>query len=193
MSEDGGGSPGADGVAAAADGRATAAADGGSDASSDDAAVATDGGVSPTADDESTAPPPPPGVPDATETGRDVLRGTAEGLESRVDDLHAIAADAREAFESPSDAEQRAMAYCRHGLWPVLAVYVDRRGAHAQLGQPHHDRLETALNTWLELYALSYGADLSFDFSVREAAELFVSTHNVRDVAQLLTDVPERS
>jgi len=138
------------------------------------------------------APPPPPGVPDATETGRDVLRGTAAGLESRVDNLHEIAEAARSAFEAPDDPEERALAYCRHGLWPVLAVYVDRRGAHAQLGQPHHDRLESALNTWLELYARSYGADVVVDFSVREAAELFVSTHNVRDVAQLLTDVPER-
>ncbi|GAB3689649.1 hypothetical protein GCM10028857_25230 [Salinarchaeum chitinilyticum] len=142
--------------------------------------------------DSTDSPPPPPGVPDATETDLDALRGTAEGLEARVDDLHEIAAAAREAFEVPEDPELRAMAYCRHGLWPVLAVYVDRRGAHAQLGQPHHDRLETALNTWLELYALSYGEAVSVDFSVREAAELFVSTHNVRDVAQLLTDVPER-
>ena len=143
-------------------------------------------------DADSDAPPAPPGVPDATEIGADVLRGDADGLEERVDDLYDVARDAREAFEPPDDAAERALAYCRHGLWPVLAVYVDRRGAGAPLGQPHHDRLEAALNTWLELYARSHGAELSFDFSVREAAELFVSTHNVLDVAQLLTDVPER-
>ncbi|WP_248517516.1 hypothetical protein [Salinarchaeum laminariae] len=143
-------------------------------------------------DSDAETPPPPPGVPDATDTGRDVLRGTADGLQARVDDLAEIAEEARDAFETPDVPELRAMAYCRHGLWPVLAVYVDRRGAHAQLGNPHHDRLEAALNTWLELYARCYGEEMSVDFSVREAAELFVSTHNVRDVAQLLTDVPER-
>ncbi|AGN01479.1 hypothetical protein L593_07670 [Salinarchaeum sp. Harcht-Bsk1] len=175
MTDDGGGSTGADG-------RRAAAANGVADAATDAADAAS----------SADAPPPPPGVPDATEIGADVLRGDADGLEERVDDLHDVAQDAREAFEPPEDAAERALAYCRHGLWPVLAVYVDRRGAGAALGQPHHDRLEVALNTWLELYARSYGGDHSFDFSVREAAELFVSTHNVLDVAQLLTDVPER-
>lgn len=143
-------------------------------------------------DGEASDVPPPPGVPDATAIGTDVLRGHADGLETRVDALAGVAEDAREAYEPPADPDSRAMAYCRHGLWPVLAVYVDRRSAGARLGQPHHDRLETALNTWLELYARCYDEWIDPDVSVREAAELFVSTHNVRDVALLLTDVPDR-
>lgn len=118
------------------------------------------------------------------------LRGHAEDLETRVDDLLARAREAESAFEPPEDPEERALEYCTDGLWPVLAVYVDRRGAGAPLDQPHHDRLETALNVWLTLYARCYGEDIAVDASVREAAELFVDTHNVRDVAQLLTGVP---
>lgn len=125
------------------------------------------------------------------------LRGDADDLERRVDDLLARARGAREAFLPPeelpaTDPDERALAYCRRGLWPVLALYVDRRGAGARLGQPHHGRLEEALNVWLDLYARCYGESITPAFSVREAAELFVSTHNVRDVAQLLTDVPDR-
>ena len=140
----------------------------------------TDGGSDP---DDGPAP------------GRDVdpgrLRGHAEDLEDRVDDLLARARAGPDELDLPDDPEERALTYCTEGLWPVIAVYVDRRGAGAALGQPHHDRLETALNCWLERYARCYGEDVTVDASVREAAELFVSTHNVRDVAQLLTGVPE--
>jgi|GEM_PF-316558 len=160
------------------------------DAPIDDDSAAGESG--PAHADEPPEVPPPPGVPAASSIEADVLRGHADGLESRVDALHEIAADARAAFEAPADPEERAMAYCQHGLWPVLAVYVDRRSAGARLGQPHHDRLQTALNTWLELYARCYGVETEYEFSVREAAALFVDTHNVRDVAALLTDVPDR-
>ena len=37
------------------------------------------------------------------------------------------------------------------------------------------------------------GVDIDAGFTVRTAAELLLETRNVRDVAQLLTDVPERT
>jgi len=159
-------------------------------------------------DGDGTGPPPggdaglPVDDPVLAEHGidpEDALHGDADDLEARVDDLFERARAAREAFvpasamASPPDPDERAIAYCKRGLWPVIAVYVDRRGAGTRLDQPHHGRLETALNAWLDLYARCYGADVDPQFSVREAAELFVSTHDIRDVAQLLTDVPRRS
>lgn len=129
----------------------------------------------------------------------DALHGDAADLEARVDDLLERARAANEAFVPPAEApsrpdpDERALAYCRRGLWPVIAAYLDRRSAGARLGQPHHDRLAEALDTWLALYARCYGVEIDPDCSVRQAAEVFVATHNVRDVAQLLTDVPPRS
>jgi len=49
------------------------------------------------------------------------------------------------------------------------------------------------VNTWLELYARCYGVSAEVDYTVREAAELLIETHDLTDVAQLLTAVPERS
>ena len=48
------------------------------------------------------------------------------------------------------------------------------------------------MNTWFELYAACYGVDLEADWALREAAELLIDTHNIRDVATILTQVPDR-
>lgn len=48
------------------------------------------------------------------------------------------------------------------------------------------------MNDWLTMYARCYGVDLDADFTVREAAEVLLRTHDVVDTAQLLTCVPER-
>lgn len=52
--------------------------------------------------------------------------------------------------------------------------------------------LHRAMNDWLTMYARCYGVDLDADFTVREAAEVLLRTHDVVDTAQLLTCVPER-
>ena len=48
------------------------------------------------------------------------------------------------------------------------------------------------MNEWFELYAACYGVELEADFALREAADLLLDTRNIKDVAQLLTHVPER-
>jgi hypothetical protein len=48
------------------------------------------------------------------------------------------------------------------------------------------------MNDWFELYAACYGVDVDSDVALREAAELLIDTHNIKDVAQILTGVPER-
>ncbi|MFC7057100.1 hypothetical protein [Halovenus salina] len=49
------------------------------------------------------------------------------------------------------------------------------------------------MNDWLALYTACYGVDTEPDVTLRVAAELLVDTHNIRDVAQILTGVPERA
>lgn len=83
------------------------------------------------------------------------------------------------------------MAYLRDGVGEAVWLYVEARtGDRRRIPRADFERIETAMNTWLELYARCYGVDLAADFTVRTAAELLVETHNIRDVAELLTHVP---
>lgn len=116
-------------------------------------------------------------------------------ITDRIDALADRAAREREAFDPPADPpdEDRAMTYLREGVGPAVMVYVRARSGEWHRFEPDDfDALERAMNTWLELYAACYGVELDADFTVREAAEVLVETHNVHDVAQVLTHVPER-
>ncbi|WP_440006302.1 hypothetical protein [Halomicrococcus sp. SG-WS-1] len=101
----------------------------------------------------------------------------------------------REAFEAPENRpdEERALSYLRDGVGDVVSVYVDgRTGEFAAFDEVEMSMLERALNDWFELYARCYGETIEAEFTVREVAELVIDTHDVSDVAQLLTHVPER-
>ncbi|QPV62299.1 hypothetical protein I7X12_16375 [Halosimplex litoreum] len=113
----------------------------------------------------------------------------------RIDDLSEKAAAARESFDPPADPpdEERALTVCREGIGAAVAVYVDARsGEWHRFGEAEFERLERALNTYLELYARCYGVDTVPDHSVRTAAEALLDTHDVVDVARILTGVPSR-
>lgn len=96
---------------------------------------------------------------------------------------------------SPADApdEARAMEFLREGVGPAVMIYVDARANDwgVEFAQWEFDLLHSALNGYLELYARCYGVEIDADFAVREAAELLIDTHNVRDVAAMLTSVPD--
>jgi len=112
----------------------------------------------------------------------------------RIDRLAADAKAARESFEEPRDPpdEDRAQTILREGFGPTLSVYVDARsGEWERFGEAEFARLEQAMNTWLELYGACYGVEYTADFSIRTAAEALVDTHNVYDVARVLTGLPE--
>ena len=116
-------------------------------------------------------------------------------LSERVADLSERARRDREAFDPPRDPpdEERALAYLTDGVGEVVALYVEARtGEKVRFDEAEFALLERALNDWLELYAACYGADLEGSFTVREAAELVVETHSLRDTALLLTRIPER-
>jgi hypothetical protein len=113
----------------------------------------------------------------------------------RIWDLAERVETERQAFEPPEDppAEDRAMTFLREGAGPAIALFVEARtgGLMVHFPPEPYDALETAMNEWLELYAACYGADIDADFALREAAELLVDTHNIKDVAEVLTKVPE--
>lgn len=100
----------------------------------------------------------------------------------------------RREYEPPADPDGRAMQYLLEGFGPAVSVYLEARTSDEppRFLRAEHALLEGAMNEWLELYARCYGVDLDARFTVREAAEVLVRTHDVRDVAQLLTHVPAR-
>ncbi|WP_435358295.1 hypothetical protein [Haloarchaeobius sp. DFWS5] len=112
----------------------------------------------------------------------------------RVDELVADVAAAESAFEPPADgeAEAQALDYCREGVGPTVLLYADCRTGGPHLPAAECRRLESVLNRWLDLYARCYGVEMDCAFALQTAAEVFVQTHNARDVAQLLTTVPDR-
>jgi hypothetical protein len=101
------------------------------------------------------------------------------------------------AFEPPENPpdESLAMSYLREGAGPAISLYVEARtgGMMVHFPPDEYSALENAMNDWLELYAACYGVDINAKFTIREAAELLIDTHNIKDVAQILTGVPERA
>ncbi|MEF8812986.1 MAG: hypothetical protein V5A55_04110 [Halovenus sp.] len=119
-----------------------------------------------------------------------------ERFASRIHDLADRATEDCAAFDPPADPpdEEQAMTYLREGAGPAVSLYVEGRtgGLSVHFPPDEYRALESAMNDWLELYAACYGVDLQAEFTVREAAQLLVDTHNIGDVAQILTGVPER-
>lgn len=103
----------------------------------------------------------------------------------------------REQFDRPVDPPEpdRSMDYCREGLGPAVMIYVDARTSDwgVRFSERDFDLLHEAINGYLSLYTACYGVETDPDTTVREAAELLLDTHNIRDVAAMLTGVPERT
>ena len=114
----------------------------------------------------------------------------------RIRELAGDAHAARQSFEPPTDLpdEERALSYLTEGAGQVVAVYVEARTAEedVEFSPVEHSLLHRSLNDWFDLYARCYGVSLDSDFTVREAAEILLQTHDIVDTAQVLTRVPER-
>lgn len=116
-------------------------------------------------------------------------------VSERITELAARAEHDREEFEPPSDLpdEEQALAYLVDGAGEAIALYIEARtGEKFRFDDAEFTLLERAFNDWLGLYAACYGVDLEASFTVREAAELVVETHSIRETARLLTHVPNR-
>lgn len=115
----------------------------------------------------------------------------------RIAELADSARDDVESFQPPEHPpqEDEAMQYLIEGVGPLVMVYVKGRtgGEPAPFSETEFALMERALNDWLELYARCYGEIVETDVTVREAAELLLDTRNVKDVAQILTRVPQRA
>lgn len=124
-------------------------------------------------------------------------RPPVERFGERIDHLADQATAECAAFEppaSPPNTEQ-AMSYLREGAGPAISVYVEARtgGQMVQFPPDQYHALEGAMNDWLGLYAACYGVEMTPGYALREGAELLLDTHNIKDVAQILTGVPERA
>lgn len=99
----------------------------------------------------------------------------------------------RAALESASSELESVDAhrYLREGVGPAIWLYVEGRtgGRFYQFSPDEFAALERAMNLWLECFARCHGVELEAEFSIREAAELFLQTRNVHDVGELLTGV----
>ena len=125
------------------------------------------------------------------------MSSTEERFHDRIHDLADRATVDCAAFEPPDDPPEpaKAMDILRTGVGPAVSLYVEARtgGLMVHFPPDEYRALEEAMNDWLELYAACYGVDIDADVTVRVAAELLVDTHNIKDVAQILTGVPERN
>ncbi len=103
----------------------------------------------------------------------------------------------RETFDPPEQPpdEEQAMAFLREGLGPLVALYLEARTADwdVEFSAEELEGFHRATNDWLRLYARCYGVEMNPDVTVRRAAEVLIETHNIRDTAQLLTQVPPRT
>lgn len=101
----------------------------------------------------------------------------------------------RATFEPPAEppAPDEAMAYLREGFGQVIKVYIDARANDwgVVFSEAEFADLHLALNGYLELYTECYGVNFDADVTVRKAAELLIETHNIKDVAMMLTHVPD--
>lgn len=118
------------------------------------------------------------------------------GYADRIASFAARAERDSERFDPPADppAEEQALAYLREGLGPLAALYLEARTAEwdVEFSAEELDRFHRATNEWLSLYARCYGIDIDPDVTVRKVAEVLLQTHDIRETAQLLTQVPPR-
>ncbi|MFB6196929.1 MAG: hypothetical protein ABEI52_01500 [Halobacteriaceae archaeon] len=112
------------------------------------------------------------------------------------DSIESIASRARSRREEIDVAKEprrgAAVEALKNGLWPVLKTYIDARAGNRQLTPSEAKLLERALNDWLAIYCRHHGHRVNPSLTVREAASMFVDTHDLYDTAQLLTGIPQR-
>jgi hypothetical protein len=117
------------------------------------------------------------------------------GFTERIRALEQQADADRDSFSPPANPpeEARAMDYLREGAGQAVSLFIEARTGDNIVHFPpeEYNALEGAMNAWLELYAACYGVDLEADWALREVAELLLDTHNIKDVAVMLTHVPE--
>ncbi|MDS0258771.1 hypothetical protein NDI56_05115 [Haloarcula sp. S1CR25-12] len=118
----------------------------------------------------------------------------AKSYPERIRRLERRAEAVADGFEPEPPDDSRALELLRTGVGPTVSVYCEARtgGSWHRFDDAEFERLEATLDRWLRLYGACYGVDLEGSYPVRTAAELLVDTRDIRDVAAVLTGVPER-
>lgn len=140
---------------------------------------------------------------------RSAVEGGSSAYADRIASLATEAAAVRAAFDPApireggtvelagtpvTEPDEAALVAARDGLGPVVGLYVEARTAAepVRFSASEMRRLHAATSDWLAVYARCHGADADPDVTVREAAEVLVDTHDVTDVAALLTGLHRR-
>lgn len=113
----------------------------------------------------------------------------------RVRDLADEAREARRTTDVGEEPDpEAALEHARDGLGPVVALYVEAHtgGRRTRFSGEELSLLHRATGDWLTCYARAHGVDHDAEVTVREAAEALLDTHDVTDVARVLTGVPGR-
>ena len=97
----------------------------------------------------------------------------------------------REGNKEEMGQKSTAMECLTKGFGPSVAIYIEARlkGNLIPITPEQFQKLETIMNGWLELYTEYLGEKIEANFSIREAAVLFLETHDIQDVAEILTRV----
>ena len=122
---------------------------------------------------------------------RDSPGGVSEGGETHGAPEGGETDGVRIAGTRVTDPEEAALVAARDGLGPVVALYVEARTGDdwVRFSEADMARLHRATNDWLAVFARCRGVDVDPDVTVREAAEVLIDTHDITDVAALLTGV----
>jgi len=115
-------------------------------------------------------------------------------ISERIRQLDRRAEQVADDFDPDPPDESRANELLRTGVGPTVALYCQARTGDSwhRFDDEEFERLEATLDRWLALYGACYGVALDGSYPVRTAAELLVDTHDIADVATVLTGVPER-
>ncbi len=120
-----------------------------------------------------------------------------DAVDRVITELDESAETAAERFAPPAEppAEQTAEKFLQEGVGRAIGLYILLRtdDRHYRFSPDEYDRLESALRTYLELYARCYGVDTDVDVTLRTAAETLLDTDDLTDTATLLTGAPDRN
>lgn len=117
-----------------------------------------------------------------------------EYFHDKLQELLLRAQNFEENLDPDPPDEETAMRVLRRGFGPTVSLYVEARtgGRMVEFKSDEFTSLELVMNDWLEMYSRCYGYEVDHGYTVREAAELLVETRNIRDTAEILTQLPDQ-
>lgn len=117
-----------------------------------------------------------------------------KAVQNRIASLTEQASNDAATFDPPDEPpdEELARTYLIEGAGQVIGLYATVRtgGRLYSFSEEEFHELESAMNTWFQLYAACYGEEIEPAVSIRTAAQALIDTEDIEAVAQVVTDVP---